>query len=360
MAHSATPAAGAAAHKQPTCTNCTYAFLPDEPNEFCPRCGQQNHPVVIGFGHIVEEFLEGVFHFDGKVFRTAGLLLFKPGELTRRYLAGQRMPYVPPLRLYVFLSFVYFLLLSGNTSSEGTNVKFNKGNNISINFSNKKADEVAEVDAPKDKAQAKALADSARANLERTKPDTLRLLQIGKTAVLKMSVADIKRLPTEITAAQVDSIIARQKVPNTYLRRRLIKRVVRWHGASQEEIIHQLLRGFSILLFLLMPLAALLFNLAYFRQRCYYISHLIFTVHLQCFALVLLTLLLVLGWLHVWGGVMLVPLLYGVAYFVLALRRVYAQDWLKTLAKSVLLAFAYSLTIAFALMLVSGVGAAFF
>lgn len=90
MAHSVTPAAGAAAHKQPACTNCAYAFVPDEPNEFCPRCGQQNHSVIIGFGHLVEEFLEGVFHFDGKVFRTAGLLLFKPGELTRRYLAGQR------------------------------------------------------------------------------------------------------------------------------------------------------------------------------------------------------------------------------------------------------------------------------
>ena len=71
-------------------------------------------------------------------------------------------------------------------------------------------------------------------------------------------------------------------------------------------------------------------------------------------------LLLVLDWLHVPGAVVLAVLLYGVAYFVLALRRVYAQGWLKTLAKSVLLAFAYSLTIAFALVLVSGVGAAFF
>lgn len=174
---------------------------------------------------------------------------------------------------------------------------------------------------------------------------------------MKMSMTDIKRLPDKITDAQVDSIIARQKVPNTYLRRLLVKRVVRWHGASKEEIVHQALRGFSILLFLLMPLAALLLKLAYFRQRRYYISHLIFTVHLQCFALVLLGLLLVLGWLHVWGIVMAVLLLYGVAYFVLALKRVYAQKWLKTLLKSVLLAFGYSLVLTFALVLVFALGA---
>ena len=104
MAHLATTPAA--------CANCHYAFVPDEPAEFCPRCGQQNHDVNIGFGHVAEEFLEGIFHFDGKVFRTAGLLLFKPGELTRRFLAGHRVPYVPPIRLYVFISFVFFFVLS--------------------------------------------------------------------------------------------------------------------------------------------------------------------------------------------------------------------------------------------------------
>ena len=348
--------------RQPACTNCAYAFVPGEPDEFCPRCGQQNHPVIIGFGHMVEEFLEGVFHFDGKVFRTAGLLLFKPGELTRRYLAGQRMPYVPPLRLYVFLSFVYFLLLSVDTGHGTTTVKFNNTGKVSIKGSINMGEKDADVtDEPKEKEQVDtvvALADSLEANRKRAQKDTVRLLEFGgKTAGLMMSTADIKRLPAEITDAQVDSIIARQKVPSTYLRRLLVKRVARWHGGSQEEIIHQLLRGLSILLFLLMPLAALLFKLTYFRQHRYYISHLIFTVHLQCFALVLLTLLLVLGWLHVWGNVIAALLLYGVVYFVLALRRVYAQGWFKTLAKSVVLAFGYLMVLAFALVLVFALGA---
>ncbi|SMB85080.1 conserved hypothetical protein [Hymenobacter roseosalivarius DSM 11622] len=87
MAHTAT--------KLPACANCHYTFPPDRPNEFCPRCGQQNHELSLSAGHVLEETLEGLFHFDGKVFRTAKLLLFKPGELTKRFLEGKRMPYVP-------------------------------------------------------------------------------------------------------------------------------------------------------------------------------------------------------------------------------------------------------------------------
>ncbi|UOQ69216.1 hypothetical protein [Hymenobacter volaticus] len=54
--------------KAPACANCAYVFVLTEPAEFCPRCGQQNHG-SLGVGHVAEEFLEGVFHFDGKIFR---------------------------------------------------------------------------------------------------------------------------------------------------------------------------------------------------------------------------------------------------------------------------------------------------
>ncbi|MCR5887866.1 DUF3667 domain-containing protein [Hymenobacter sp. J193] len=101
MAHSST--------KLPACANCGHAFQPEQPNEFCPSCGQQNHDLNVSFGHVLEETLEGIFHFDSKVFRTAGLLLFRPGQLTRRFMQGHRVGYVPPIRLYVFISFVFFL-----------------------------------------------------------------------------------------------------------------------------------------------------------------------------------------------------------------------------------------------------------
>ena len=98
--------------KQPICLNCTFAFVPEIPDDFCPRCGQQNQAIDLHVSHVLEETMEGLFHFDGKVFRTLQLLLFRPGELTRRFLAGHRMPYVPPIRLYIFISFLFFLALT--------------------------------------------------------------------------------------------------------------------------------------------------------------------------------------------------------------------------------------------------------
>lgn len=351
MAHPVAPAASAAVHKQLACANCHYAFLADEPDEFCPRCGQQNHPVVIGFGHIVEEFLEGIFHFDGKVFRTAGLLLFKPGELTRRYLAGHRVPYVPPLRLYVFLSFVYFLLLSIDVSHQKEELKVKgaqtKGFSIKIGGGGLKVN--SNLDASKMK-------DSLKAGGSPVKYDLPGVVKFGS----RPGQVNLERLPAEVTDAQIDSIIVSQKAPNTWWQRLLVRRAVRWHEATVEEIVHQVLRGLSILLFVLMPLAALLLKLAYFRQRRYYISHLIFTVHFQCFLLVQMAVLLGLSWLHTPGIVGNGLQFYWVVYFVLALKRVYAQGWFKTLAKSVLLTFAYLLTMVFSLLLILGLGAVVF
>ena len=50
--------------RQPACASCYYRFQPGEPNEFCPRREQQNHDINLGFGHVLEEGLEGIFHFE--------------------------------------------------------------------------------------------------------------------------------------------------------------------------------------------------------------------------------------------------------------------------------------------------------
>jgi hypothetical protein len=61
---------------------------------------------------VVVDLLEGFFHFDGRVQRTIGLLLFKPGEAPRLWNAGKRASLVPPLRLYLFVSLMFFIALS--------------------------------------------------------------------------------------------------------------------------------------------------------------------------------------------------------------------------------------------------------
>jgi hypothetical protein len=61
---------------------------------------------------MLDEFVEGIFHFDSTFWRSFLPLLFKPGFLTKEFLSGKRKPYTPPLRSYLILSLVYFLLTS--------------------------------------------------------------------------------------------------------------------------------------------------------------------------------------------------------------------------------------------------------
>jgi hypothetical protein len=322
-----------AAHKQPACANCHYAFEPDRPDEFCPRCGQQNHSTDISFGHVLEEFLEGVFHFDGKVFRTARLLLLKPGELTRRFLAGQRVPYVPPIRLYVFISFIFFLLLGWMAGHE-EEAESRAVGPVSTEYVFRMKPGALPVKEPRGKRPFFSIefeGDSAQGGPGYRVP-------LSNDSVL--TPRDLARLPDHLSSHQLDSVIRRKGATPTFLSRLRLSRYLRWRNASSEDTAHAAIRTASIMLFLLMPLAALLLQGAYRRQRRYYLGHLIFTIHLHCVLFVLLMMSLLidragLTSISIWLPLLILP------YLVLALRRVYAQGWGKTLLKAALLVGAY-------------------
>jgi hypothetical protein len=85
------------------CLNCGTALV----GEFCHECGQAGHVhrTLTAIGH---DLAHGVLHFEGKIWRTLPMLLFRPGALTRRYIAGERARFVSPLALFLFLVFIMF------------------------------------------------------------------------------------------------------------------------------------------------------------------------------------------------------------------------------------------------------------
>jgi hypothetical protein len=89
------------------CLNCGH-FLD---NHFCPACGQPAHVhrSVGAFGH---DILHSVLHFEGKAWRTLPMLFLRPGELTRRYVNGERARFVSPLALFLFAVFMTFAVFS--------------------------------------------------------------------------------------------------------------------------------------------------------------------------------------------------------------------------------------------------------
>lgn len=74
-------------------------------------CGQDGH-AKLTLRQFSEEVVEGLLDFDSTFWRTFKLLLFRPGLMTERYLAGRRKHYTPPFRTYLVISVIYFLLSS--------------------------------------------------------------------------------------------------------------------------------------------------------------------------------------------------------------------------------------------------------
>ena len=75
-----------------------------------PLPGQENVEVKESFRHLISHFFSDLTHYDSKSFTTLKDLLFKPGFLTNEYRTGRRVNYLHPIRMYVFVSFLYFLV----------------------------------------------------------------------------------------------------------------------------------------------------------------------------------------------------------------------------------------------------------
>ncbi|NQU50368.1 MAG: DUF3667 domain-containing protein [Planctomycetes bacterium] len=90
----------------PRCRNCG-AVAQDK---FCPSCGQTTRNRQRSLWYLVSDFSSNFFATDSRALRSLGLLIFKPGALTLENLRGRWNRYVPPLRLYLFLSLICFLI----------------------------------------------------------------------------------------------------------------------------------------------------------------------------------------------------------------------------------------------------------
>ncbi len=113
-----TPAAEAAVQGHAdTCPNCGAALTGD----FCAGCGQPAH-LHATLGDLLHEMFEGVAHFDGRLWRTLPLLMFNPGQLSRRWKAGERVKFVHPLHVFLFAIFLVFTLpyVTGEPAAEPT------------------------------------------------------------------------------------------------------------------------------------------------------------------------------------------------------------------------------------------------
>lgn len=115
------PKAGEAAegHSQEThCLNCGAELV----GPFCNQCGQHAHVhrTLAAFFH---DLAHGVFHLEGKLWNTIPMLAWCPGDLTRRYIDGQRARFVSPIALFLFCVFLMFAVVGLTSNTKQASAK---------------------------------------------------------------------------------------------------------------------------------------------------------------------------------------------------------------------------------------------
>ena len=277
-------------HKTEHCTNCSYKFL--QADNYCPVCGQKNHELRILLKHLLEELLESTLHFDSKTLRTIKLLLIKPGSLSLEFNSGRRANYVPPIRLYVLISFVFFFLLNLVSGGHKTETNHSANGNVKSGFS-------------------------------------ISYQGIYSTDLSGLSIQ------------QTDSLMTARKVESTNFNKYIVHQMHKMANSSSAEFTHLLMKNISYMMFLLMPVFGAWIYLFNKKQMEYYIESLTVSVHFHSFAFLMFTVLLLLSSFAGMEIFLFLEFLIMPHYLAIMFRRVLKQSWLITIGKTAVIGSLY-------------------
>ena len=366
------------------CLNCGEVLT----GQHCSHCGQPAKVRVLSLWGLIKDVLGDVFDVDSRVWRTLRPLAFRPGLLTQEYLRGRRASYTPPFRMYLVLSLVFFVLASFSDPGNDVAVQLDEGgSNVQLRVGNGEpaATDEAASPAPESPVQPDGPATQAAGKPPPTLDDEARKLVDQITSRLPEEQrakvrADLERdlaaaTPAELEAANKfladpcgEENFKLEAGPPLEQYEPRLRDACRKIVADQKSFGRALWNNVPKMMFIFLPLIAAVMSVLYVRSGRYYVEHLLFVVHFHAFfflagiAVLLLERLSELSSGPVGGAMSVVQGLLGAVltvyapwYLLRAMRRVYEQNWWKTLPKYALLCLAYLFC-----LVITGVGLLFY
>jgi hypothetical protein len=329
------------------CLNCNARVF----GPYCHVCGQENRETRESAWDIVVHFFNDITHFEGKFITTLRYLLFRPGFLSTEYIRGRRSRYMNPIRMYVFTSAFFFLIFffwfSPSKMMEGRHDE----NSVLADAGNMLHQRALQNAANRaDSVKVDSLYADLRAYIQNHQQDTVNSafanspagkglsFNFGKIERYR-SVADYDTAQHLLEPARRDGWLTRLLAHRgIYLRNKYGGRPALFFETLLEKFIH----SFPQILFVSLPLVALIFWLLFRRRQLLYPQHLIFTIHYFIFVFLWLLVLFagikiaqIVPW-NGWG--MLRNLWWLVFFFYLykAMRHFYGLARVPTLFKLLL------------------------
>jgi hypothetical protein len=286
------------------CLNCDTEVI----GRFCHVCGQENIEPHESFWSLLTHFFNDFTHFDGKFFKTLGYLLWKPGFLPAEYSKGRRSRYLHPIRMYLFTSAVFFLIFYSYMGK----LEVNEGRRT----------------APIEVTVIPGLENSASVPRDTV---NLNFLNSGYS-----SVAAYDSIQRTLPREDRDGWISRLAIRRSITMNNRYKDNAEWFV---KDLLNGLVHSLPSLLFVSLPIFALLLKLLYARRNFVYADHAIFLVFLYIVMFLLVLLYLGVDKLSVVTGfsslryLLIAVSAYIVIYGFVGMKRFYGQGWGKTFLK---------------------------
>lgn len=291
----------------PDCLNCGTHLR----GQYCGHCGQRSRSRLIKLRELIADAFGDLFEVDSRLWQTLVPLVIRPGQLTYDYLQGRRARFMPPFRMYLVLSLIFFVVAF-----------FNPRDELSLFFEPPTAEELAAGE--NENGSIIVVTDDDGQGID---PDEIE----------------------EECAREAEEI---RGLTGWYLRGLTPERfqeVCRKVSTDPRDMLEEVIDNIPTALIVLLPLMALVLKILYPLSRRYYVEHLLFFVHLHAFLFLLITLQILFVRLTSMLAVsetvstltVFVSSIYALVYLFIAMRRVYGQGRFVTFLKYIVLTLAY-------------------
>jgi hypothetical protein len=345
---------------------------------FCHACGQPVKGLIRHFKSIVADFLDTVFEYDGRIWRTLLPLYFVPGKVTLDYVAGRRARFVTPFRLVFVLLVLAFLVLQLVVTPAPPTVQSAGSGSIGsaqtieeVETARAQAladlDEAAEALSGPGRELARRSLDTARRAVDREADRRLEGLAAAESAREQGLEPPPPPSGPQLYFGDRDGVDPWDPVTNPvaigWLPDFANRQINTWIGQAAgnlkriedepERFANAFLGILPAALFVLMPVFALLLKLFYVRTGRLYMEHMVIALHSHSFLAMAIIVSAGLGSLAAAvpavfglqtavGGLYSLSLLWIPLHILIMQRRVYAQSWKLTVAKFVVIGMIYT------------------